>query len=141
MKMKKERMLRILLAIVSVSHLLLGVMAVIAPPETVARLAATFYGATLVVNPPLQHVIRIMGAFMIAMGVMSLFAFFNPAKHEGVIAGIVLLLLLRVAERLLFAGEIQRAFGVSSGHLWLQSAFFLALAAGLFFLRPRTPKS
>jgi membrane-associated HD superfamily phosphohydrolase len=134
--MNRQTALRILLAIVSISHLLLGLLAVVAPPETVARLVATFYGATLEVTPAVQHVLRILGAYMMAIGVMAAFAFFNPAKQKGILAGIILLLVLRVAQRLIFASEIQQNFGVSAGHLWTQSAFFLALATALFWARP-----
>lgn len=139
--MNKHRMLRVLLAVVSVSHLLLGLLAVAAPVESVARVAAALYGATLDVTPALQHILRILGAFMIAVGLMSSFAFFSPEKHEGIIAGVVVLLLLRVAERLIFAREIQSTFQVSTTHLWIQSIFFLILAVALFIVRPRASRA
>lgn len=135
--MNKQTVLRILLAVVSVLHLLLGLLAVGAPPEALARLAQAFCGATVDVTPAVHHVARILGAFMIVMGVMAAFAFFNPAKHEGILAGIVLLLILRLAQQLIFAHEIQQTFGVSTGRLWVQSVLLLAVAAALFWARPK----
>jgi len=129
--------LRTVLAVVSLSHLLLGLGAVIAPAGTVAQLAAAFYGAQLSLSPALHHLIRMLGAYMLAVGLMSLMAYLNPEKNQAVVIGVVALLLLRVLQRLVFAAEIHDAFNVSSNQLWAQSAFFLAIAIALIVFFPR----
>ncbi len=135
--MSRRTALRLVLALVSLSHLLLGLCAVIAPAGAVAELVRMFYGAQLSLTPDLHHVIRILGAYMLAVGLMSLMAYFSPERSQFVVTGVIALLVLRVLQRLVFAAEIQTAFGVSFGHLWAQSAFFLAIAIALIVLFPR----
>ena len=131
--------LRIVLVLVAAAHLFLGAVAFIAIPETVTRWAATTYGATVTLTPPLQHVVRILGAFMLAVGVMAVFALRDPVRNRAIIDGIAILQLLRVAQRIVFSTQIQEAFAVPAGRLMLQSAFFLALAIALLLLRPSAP--
>ena len=129
--------LRIVLAIVCAAHLILGVIGFVSIPEVLTWAAGAFYGASVTLTPQLQHVTRILGAFMLAIGILAACAFRDPWKNRAIIDGIAVLQLLRVSQRLLFAREIQEAFGVSSGRLYLQTAFFLALALVLFLLRPQ----
>jgi hypothetical protein len=84
----------------------------------------------------LQHSVRIIGAFMLAIGVMAGFALRDPARNRAIIDGIGILQLLRVAQRVVFAAQVQETFGVSPGRLALQSVFFLALGLALLLLRP-----
>lgn len=135
--MNKPGLLKVVLAVVCLSHLALGILGFISSQGLVTEAIASAYGAALTMTPQLQHVLRILGAFMIAIGVMSAFALLNPVKNRAIINGIIVLLVLRVAQRLVFAQEIHDAFSISSARLWGQSAFFLTLAMALFFLAPR----
>lgn len=135
--MKKESAIKTLLAIVAASHLIIGVIGYFAPPEIAASLLEMIYKANVNVTPEIQHVIRITGAYMCAIGVMSIFAFLNPEKNRAIIHGIVVLLVLRVSQRFVFADQIQEAFGIPYGHLIGQSVFYLGLAALLFFFCPK----
>jgi hypothetical protein len=132
--------LRAILVVVCVSHLFLGGIAFFADPDLVTRWAAAAYGATVTLTPPLQHAVRILGAFMIAIGLMAAFALRDPVRNRAIIDGVGVLQLLRVAQRVYFASQIQETFGVSSGRLLLQSAFFAALGLVLLLLRP-APRS
>lgn len=134
--MNKLGLLKIVLAVVCLAHLALGALGFVAGANAVTEGVAATYGATLTLTPQLQHVLRILGAFMLAIGVLSAYAWRDPVKHRAIINGIIVLLLLRVAQRLLFAQEVHEAFALSYGRLWGQTAFFGALAALLFFLRP-----
>jgi len=135
--MNKAAVLRAVLALVCISHLVLGAIGFVSVPEPVAKAISAVYGATVTITPELQHVIRILGAFMLAIGVMAAFAFMNPQENRAIITGVAVLLLLRVAQRIFFASEIHEVFAVAYGRLWTQSLFFLALAAALLILRPR----
>jgi hypothetical protein len=128
--------LRLLLLLACVSHLFLGAIAFVAVPEMVTRWAAIAYGAAVTLTPPLQHAVRILGAFMLAVGVMAVLALRDPVRNRAIADGIGILQLLRVAQRLIFAAEIQQTFGVSPGRLLLQSAFFFALGLALLLVRP-----
>jgi hypothetical protein len=135
--MTKGVAFRIVLTLVGLAHLALGLAANLAPPETLAKLVTGFYGATLDLTPQVHHVVRILGAFMIGIGMMAIWACPNPQRHPAVVLGIIAILLLRVLQRIAFAHEISKAFGVSSSRLWIQAAFFLITAIVLFALRPK----
>jgi hypothetical protein len=130
--------LRAVLVLVAVAHLFLGAVAFIAAPEMITRYAALTYGAAVTITPPLQHVVRILGAFMLAIGVMAALALRDPVRNRAIVDGIAILQLLRVAQRFIFSAQIQEIFAVPSGRLLLQSAFFLVLALALLLLRPST---
>lgn len=129
--------LRAVLVIVCVTHVVLGLIGYVADPEIVARLASLSYGATVTMTPPLQHAVRILGAFMLAIGIMAWFALRDPIRNRAIVDGIGVLQLLRVSQRVLFAGQIQEVFGVPPGRLLAQTLFFLALGLALLLLRPR----
>lgn len=135
--MNRQFALRVVLALVCISHLVLGAIGYFASPGPVTKTLAAFYGASVTLTPQSLHLIRILGAFMIAIGVLAGFAFRHPRANRTVIYGVIVLLLLRVSQRLLFAREIHASFNVSYGQLWTQSIFFFALAVALFLLRPR----
>ena len=127
--------LQLLLAYVCLSHLVLGGLAFVSLPEPLAASIIKWnYGAIIDLTPSLVHVIRIVGAYMIAMGVLAGLASMNPSRNRAVIWGIILLLLLRVAQRFIFFNEIQEAFGITTVRLLVQSAHFSAIAIGLLLL-------
>jgi multisubunit Na+/H+ antiporter MnhG subunit len=128
--------LRAVLVLVTAAHLFLGAVAFISVPDMITRWAASTYGATITLTPALQHVVRILGAFMLAVGIMAAFALRDPVRNRAIIDGIAILQLLRVAQRVFFSSQIQEVFAVPSGRLMLQSAFFLALGLALLLLRP-----
>ena len=128
--------LRAVLVIVTLSHLVLGAIAFVAIPHVVTSLAASAYGATVTLTPELQHAVRIVGAFMLAIGIMAFFALRDPVRNRAIIDSIGILQLLRVSQRVFFATQVQEAFGIAPGRLWAQTAFFLALGVVLLLLRP-----
>jgi len=113
-------------------------MANLASPEMLAKIVSTSYGATLDVAAQSHHVVRIVGAFMIGIAVMAFVACRDPQRNQAVILGIITVLTLRVMQRIVFAQEITSAFHIPPGRLWVQIAFFLLVAIGLFVLRPKT---
>ena len=129
--------LRAVLVVVMVSHVVLGAIAFVAVPDVVTSLAAMMYGATFTLTPQLQHAIRIVGAFMVAIGIMAFFALRDPVRNRAIVDAIGILQLLRVSQRVLFATDIQQAFAIPTGRLWAQGAFFLVLGLALLLLRPR----
>jgi hypothetical protein len=135
--MTAHAVLRALLVLVALSHAVLGLLACLAGASTVQGLVTDLYGATLTVTPQLHHVIRIVGAFMVAIAVMAGLAVRDPVRNRAIVDGIGILQLLRAGQRVVFAAQIQDAFAMPSGRLSLQSAFFGALGLALLLLRPR----
>ena len=55
----------------------------------------------------------------------------------GALALVAVLLVIRVAQRVIFAMEIEQNFGISTVRIWGQAAYFLAIAVALLLLMPR----
>ena|SRR2546425_1231585 len=130
------RFIKALLWLVCGSHLALGLAGVFSPALAVDA-AKVFYGAQVEPTPVNLHLLRIIGAYMITIGIVGGTAAREPQRHRPVIVAIAVLLFMRVVQRLAHAGEIQQSFGVSELRIWLQSAYFAALAGALLFLMPK----
>lgn len=136
--MNKMLILRILLAYVAATHLLLGLAATVVPPGDFADLIIQVtYGGAFEIGAVTHHVIRVLGAFMMAVGVMTVFAVFDPQRYIAAIYTIMFLFVVRTLQRVLFAGEIEENFDISLVRLIGQSIFFLALGVAILLLRPR----
>lgn len=135
--MNKDTAFKIVLALVGLAHLVLGLIANLAPPEMLVKVVSAFYGATVEVTAQSHHVIRIVGAFMLGVAAMAFLACRDPLRNQAVITGIIIVLLLRVLQRIVFAGEISSAFNIPSARIWVQAAFFLITAIALLVLRPK----
>jgi hypothetical protein len=131
------RVLKVLLWLVCVTHLLLG-MAGISSPALAERMANGFYGATVEFTPTVVHLVRILGAYMLAVGILGGVAAINPERHRPVIVAIAVLLAVRVLQRLLHAEEVHATFAISYGRIWFQAVYFAALAGALLWLVPKT---
>jgi hypothetical protein len=130
------RVLKVLLWLVCGSHLALGIAGVLSPTWAVEA-ARLFYGANLELTPVVVHLLRILGAYMIAMGLLGGVAALDPQKNRPFIIAIAILLAIRVLQRLLHAEAIQSNFGISDLRIWFQSGYFAALAAALLYLMPK----
>jgi hypothetical protein len=135
--MKRDTALIVLLALVGAAHMVLGLIANLAPPDLLIKVMSEFYGATVEVTAQSHHIVRIVGAFMIGMGVMAFLACRDPRRNQAIIFGIITVLVLRVIQRIIFAPEIGSAFDIPTARIWLQVAFFLLTAIALFVLRPK----
>jgi len=92
---------KILLGLVSVTHIVTSLAGII-PPIPIA-VAMAFYGASrLDLNPQIEHILQMYGAYMFAVGIQAAFAIWNPLKNKAIIYGISILLFVRVVQRLFF---------------------------------------
>jgi len=129
-------MLRLALISVAATHLTMGVLAIISPPKRQAdKMLKVFYGATLDLTPQERHLIRMLGAYMIAVAFVSAFAVADPVARWAIVYGTGILLLLRGGQRIVFAREIRAAFGIFPTRMKMQTAFFLLLGALIVALR------
>jgi hypothetical protein len=80
------------------------------------------------------YILKPLGAFMIALGLMAGIAARNPLGNRPIIIGFAVLFTLRGLQRLLFMDEIQRTFAIDSGRSLLQMAVMWALAISLLLL-------
>jgi hypothetical protein len=134
MKGKYLALLRLLLLSVCLSHLALGLGLNFSSelPKTVAP----WYGATKVEwTPQFLYILKPVGAYMIAMGLLAAVAMLSPRKHSAIVFGIAVLLILRGLQRLVFQQDIVEAFGVSTVRNLINAGFFAGLGAMLVVLR------
>lgn len=135
--MSRRTALRALLAVVFLAHLVLGLIGFVSLPGPLTATVESAYGASVDLTPQLQHVVRVLGAFMLAVAFLAAAAWRDPERNRAVVLGVVVLLVLRATQRLVFADDVHEAFGLSYARLWSQAIFFYALAAALFVLRPK----
>jgi len=80
------------------------------------------------------YILKPLGAFMIALGVMAAMAARDPLGHRSIIIGFAVLFTMRGLQRLLFMGEIERVFAIPSSRSLLQMVVMLSLALALVLL-------
>ena len=121
---------------VAAYHLFVGLSLNLSPAFT--HLIARAYGATTVDwTPQLVYLAKILGAFMVALGILAALAAREPLRHPIVPLGFVILFALRALQRLIFLREIQAAFGQAPARLVTQFVVMAGLAVALFLVQRR----
>jgi hypothetical protein len=121
-----------LLWFVALSHVALGLGIMLAPGFQ--RFMGEMYGANVTWTLELQYLLRPMGVFMLGLGVIGIAAALDPLRYRVVIHGFVLVLLLRVAQRVVHREEIAAAFDLGIGRQMVNGAFFFLIALALLAL-------
>lgn len=132
--------LKALLWLVCITHVLSGI-AGISSPAIAGEVARLFYGAALELTPVSIHLLRIIGAYMLVIGILGAVAAWDPDRNRPIITTVAILLLIRVLQRAFLAAEIHETFGISYGRIWFQGAYFAAIAIALLVLIPRRTPS
>ena len=132
----RDKSLRVILAVISMYHLCLGALAFISK-TLAARIASDVFNMNLVFTEQLGYIVGLLAAYAIIFGVFTALAAFDPLKYAYVIHVGILLYLLRLVHRLLYADVVRNAFGVSNLNYWLEIALLIFFGASLYLLRPR----
>jgi hypothetical protein len=80
------------------------------------------------------YIMKPLGAFMIALGVMAAMAARDPLGNRPIILGFAVLFTMRGLQRLLFMNEIESVFAIPSSRSLLQMVVMLSLALALVLL-------
>ena len=80
------------------------------------------------------YIMKPLGAFMIALGVMAALAARNPLGNRSIIIGFVVLFAMRGLQRLLYMNEIESVFAIPASRSMVQMVVMLALAIALALL-------
>ena len=80
------------------------------------------------------YIMKPLGAFMIALGVMAALAARDPLGNRPIIIGFAVLFTMRGLQRLLFMNEIESVFAIPSSRSMVQMVVMLSLALALVLL-------
>ena len=98
------------------------------------QVMAEYYGAQVTWTPEFLYIVKPIGAFMIAIGVMAAAAARDPAGHRSIVYGIAVLFALRGIQRIVFQDEIGSAVAIEASRNLVNAIFFLAMAVALILL-------
>src|SRR4051812_41732548 len=93
---------RIMLVWAAVGHVLTGLFLFFSG-EGGLRLAAAMYGATFEAHPQAVYLVRPLGAFMLAMGLLQARAAADPWRLRAVLDATILVFALRQIQRIVWA--------------------------------------
>ena len=132
MKFNTLGVLKILLWFIAAFHLIVG-MGLNVSPEF-PQLMAQYYGAQVNWTPEFLNIVKPIGAFMFALGVMAALAARDPLSNVPVVYGFVVLFAFRGLQRLIFQSEIESAVAIASGRNFTAAIFFLLMGAALLVI-------
>ncbi len=131
--------LQVFLWLICAFHVIVGLGLNLSP--AFPQIMANYYGAEVNWTPELLYLVKPIGAFMLALGVMAAAAARDPLSHSSIILGFVVLFVLRGIQRFAFQGEIASAMSIESGRNFGNAVFFLLMAAALVWLFRAAGKS
>jgi hypothetical protein len=132
MKSRQLVGLQVFLWLICAFHVIVGVGLNVS--SELPQFLAQYYGAQVNWTPELRYLVKPVGAFMLALGVLAGVAARNPLGYPSIVYGFVLLFVVRGLQRLIFQGEIETALDIASGRNLGNAVFFLLMAAGLMLL-------
>lgn len=107
--------------------------------------AAKMYGAEVTEwSPQFLYILRPLGLFMLALGVLAGAAALKPLQHRTTIYAFAGIFVVRACHRIIFGQEISDVFGIASSRNMGNMVFFFALAAVVIVLDQlanRTPEN
>ena len=126
------RLLRLYLWFIAAFHLFVGLSVNFSPSLT--RAIAAGYGATVEWTPQFTYILKPLGAFMIALGMLAAVAARDPIRYSAAVIVFVGLFALRALHRIIFGDLITSAFDIDGGKNTLNMIIMFAQAALLYAL-------
>ena len=112
--MKPQTLLRAVLWLVCLYSVGVGLL-LNGPDSGAAFLAEALLDFDQAIEPPLRFAGRMLGAYMIFFGLAVGLAAWNPQKNRAVLTLVSLFLVIRILQRLVYATQLESAFGISPG--------------------------
>lgn len=132
--------IRVLAGFMGIYHILMGILGVVSG-STAAWGAHVLWHANVTVDPQFSYLAKFLGAYVIAFGIMLLFITKDPVRYAGLVYPAVVVALLRIAERLIFASELKAAFGIGMRRTVGTIIVVAVLNLGLLLLKPREERN
>jgi hypothetical protein len=85
-------------------------------------------------SPQFLYILRPLGAFMLALGIVAAAAALDPRRYRAVIWAFVVLFAIRATHRIPFSDDVETIFGIAASRSMEQMLFFYVLAATLLIL-------
>ena len=115
-------------------HALVGIV-LLTSGELAIRLANTGFGWMVEGSPPLGILGEILGCFLITFAAMLFVITLDPVKYSVLLNVALVLIVLRVIQRIVFADKVIEVFKVPEARYWASCAFVALLGVGLFLFR------
>jgi membrane associated rhomboid family serine protease len=135
MKTQSHLPLRVLLWFIAVYHIVAGVAATFFQDAAVG-IGSLLFGVKITMDPQTTLLVRYLGAFGIAFGLMATLAALDPERHKGFIYGAVIYFVVRAFDRVAFAGLLAE-YSVGFMPNWGRIIVILLFAVGLLVFLPR----
>ena len=132
MKINALILLKVLMWIVAAMHLVVGLGLALTPGF--ARYMADVYGAEVNWTPEFSYIVRPLGTFMIGLGVVAIAAARDPIRYRIVLYALAVVFLARAAQRLIWANEVQTAFGLTNSRNVANMVFFTFVGGSILVL-------
>jgi hypothetical protein len=134
--------LKFLLVIFCVLNVALGIIAFSSNVPLILKIADMVYGIKLTgLESHTVYAVRMLGCFILAIGVMSGFAAKDPVKNKAVVYGNIVWLIMRDVQRIIEIKPHHDAFGTPYPVIWIGIIFVFLVAATLFLLLPKSEKA
>jgi hypothetical protein len=134
--MKTYLSLRLLAGFMGIYHVLMGLFGIVSG-QMAARVGQVLWGAHVTVDAQFSYLAKFLAAYVIAFGLMLLFVAKDPVRYGSLVYVAALLGAIRIAERLVFAGELQAAFSIGISRTIWTVVVVAALNLGLILLKPK----
>jgi hypothetical protein len=138
--MNRHTGIKILAGFMGIYHILMGVSGIVSG-STAAWAAHALWHANVTLDTQFVYLAKFLGAYVIGFGVMMLFIAKDPVRYGSLVYAAVVVAVLRIGERLIFAGELKSAFGIGMDRTIVTVIVVGALNLGLLLLKPREPYS
>jgi len=133
--MTRHTGIKFLAGFMGIYHILMGILG-IASGATAAWGARVLWHANVTVDPQFSYMAKFLGAYVFAFGVMLLLIAKDPVRYSALVYPALVVAVLRIAERLIFAGELKAAFGIGLDRTIGTIIVVAALNLGLLLLKP-----
>jgi len=134
--MDRHTGIRFLAGFMGIYHIVMGCLGIVSGGAA-AWGAHVLWHANVSIDPQFTYLAKFLGAYVIAFGVMLLFIAKDPVRYGALVYPAVLVAVLRIAERLIFAGELKSAFGIGMQRTIGTIIIVGALNLGLLLLKPK----
>ena len=131
---KKLLPYRMLAGFVGVYHIMLGILMLFSG-ELAIKAAKSMAGMTIIGSPVLGIMGEILACYIIAFGLMMGLAAWNPIKNRSLITIGLVLFVLRLLQRIVFADKTMEVFQISSTRYWSAFVIVLIISVILGFFR------